>query len=587
MQSTGSTSAAERDLEVARRLFVRRALTAAALVAPLFLALGWWTSRSFLLRETRFNELGLEVQVPRAVPRGLALPVRFVTTDPLRMPHRAQVKWVARDAAGAELLRGAADSPGTLEVLIPADRADVASLEVRASDGAWARNATLSISRGGPPPRVELEALALPGAAHGAAVLIAQRAQPASAASEEAEESECTWIAFDGAGVPLARTPARWRGPFALALWRPRSADERAQRFELRGPREEIRARLELERSGDGAPGARRAECRAELTEDGAALRLSIALRDVPTAELRWWDAEREHARRRLTGSGPHELELTWSAPRAGASFVSLQGESGEALVLLELPAPAPLPIEMSLRELPGTGELEIELSATRGTRRERTHALVFDAASRIASAASAPTAVPRELDPRSLAYFGGDAEALGSLGYGAFQVAHSSDALRAEQLARREADELLARRIVFATAIALAAWCAAAWLLAIARRGSFAVPPAWRFASGAAVLSLAFALVAARFWWGSPTLASPPPAPGPALPASSIETLRAIEPAELAVLGAPIALITRNADEGPLRFPAANFAGRTRVAVRVIDADGALHRRELELPQR
>ena len=47
----------EAELELARRRFLRGVLRAGLLVAPLFCALGWWTSRSFQLRETRFNDV--------------------------------------------------------------------------------------------------------------------------------------------------------------------------------------------------------------------------------------------------------------------------------------------------------------------------------------------------------------------------------------------------------------------------------------------------------------------------------------------------------------------------------------------------
>jgi hypothetical protein len=241
----------------------------------------------------------------------------------------------------------------------------------------------------------------------------------------------------------------------------------------------------------------------------------------------------------------------------------------------------------MALRRTHETAELALELSTERGAPYSGAEALAFDAAATIAAPAERRTAELRELAPHTLAYFGSDADALARLGYGALATAHSSDALRAEQLAQREAEELLARRIVFGTAVALAGLCAAAWLIAIVRRGSLAVPPAWRFASGAAALALVFSLVAARLWWSSPTLASPPPAGLPAPLRSPSEMLRALGPEALAGCEIPIALATRSAGEGRLSFPAGSFSGSARLAVRVVDADGALHRRELELPER
>ncbi|MBK9383920.1 MAG: hypothetical protein IPN34_03725 [Planctomycetes bacterium] len=215
-----------RDLDVERRRFVRRVLGAAALIAPLFLTLGWWTSRSFLLRETRFNQLGLEVQMPRHLPSGLGLPVRFVTRDPLGRQHRAQVKWVARDAAGVELLRGAVDSPGTHEVLLPGEAADIARLEVRASDGAWGRNATIDVPRG--MSRAHVELASFPGGAAGSnTILLAQRA------GARAEE-QAVFVAYDAAGVPIARRSVRWSGAFAVALW---SARGRSRADPLRSAR--------------------------------------------------------------------------------------------------------------------------------------------------------------------------------------------------------------------------------------------------------------------------------------------------------------------------------------------------------------
>jgi hypothetical protein len=561
-----------RDLDVERRRFVRRVLGTAALIAPLFLALGWWTSRSFLLRETRFNQLGLEVQMPSHAPRGLGLPVRFVTRDPLGRQHRAQVKWVARDAAGGEILRGAVDSLGTHEVLLPGDAADIARLEVRASDGAWGRNATIDVPRGPAPARVELAHFPC-GASGADAVLLAQRADA------QAERSPAVFVAHDAAGVPIARRSVPWSGAFALARWSARPLEAVPARFELQDSGGEILAQVELSPTphADATSGA---ALRAEILDAGNGLHVEAELGASEEAELVWFDAERVLARQMLRGSARHEVDLSAVSPVGARSFVRLVSREGTGLALCELSPPT-------------EGVLRARLA--RGTSADELDLLLLDLGERpvagaalsiaVSPASSAPRS--RSIDPRALGFFGADAIDRARLGYGQLSVVHSSAAERAIWIAHREREELFARRMVFGTAIALAALCSAIWIFFWIRNRSAAVPPAWRLGFGGTALALIFALVASKLWWGS-EIAEVARSSDSSSSAAALEhgPLEAVLPDALASLGASLALAPATDGAGRARFVAPSFAAAARFRVWASTARG-LQQVELELPPR
>ncbi|MBL8897916.1 MAG: hypothetical protein JNM84_09835 [Planctomycetes bacterium] len=560
------------DLDAARRRFVRRVLGAAALVAPLFLTLGWWTSRSFLLRETRFNQLALEVQIPRSTPRGLGVPVRFVTRDPLGRPHRAQVKWVARDSAGAELLRGAVDSLGTHEAILPSEIADIARLEVRASDGAWGRNAVFDVRRGAPASGVRLERF--PCDAAGDLLLLAQRELTS------APTSDAVFVAYDETGVPIARRTVRWEGPFALARWRSRPEVGEARRFEVLDIAGELVAELDLALAPQHV-----AESGAVLhvarVERGTGLRIEVALGVAEEAELSWFDAERIHARQTVRRGGATGFDLLSSARCVGRSFVRLVARDGAALALVELPPMEPDDLRATVARSASDGALEIELSDLAG-------APLAGAALAVGAALERATEEARALDPRVLGYFGASAAERARLGYGPLAVVYSSRADREAHLAVRESEELFARRLVFGTAMALAGLCAAIWLFFLVRSRSAAVPPAWRLGFGASALALVLALVASKLWWGSELRASDPSLALAENTAAPLDhgALESLSLTSLAELEAPLALVAKLDDRGRARIPAPMFAEATRICLLVAHARG-LRRAELPLPPR